>query len=78
MRTSSANSIEQSTPESQMVSHIAAGLLRGPSRTSPSMLATREHSRRAVLHCGQGGDRRRSGAAFGARSETRDRRFGTR
>ena len=45
-----------------------AGSRRGQSRPTPSMLAIREHTRGAVLRCGQDVDGGRSGALFCARA----------
>ena len=61
----------------EYVPHMA-GSRRGQSRPAPRVLAVREHTRGAVLRCGQGGYGRHSVAMFGARSETLDRRFGVR
>src|SRR5664280_2047876 len=49
---------------------LTAGSRRGPSRPTPSMLARRERTGRAVLGFGHDGDGRRSGASFGARAGT--------
>jgi hypothetical protein len=42
------------------------------SRPAPSMLAVREHARRAVLRCTDDSDGRRYGASFCSWSETQD------
>jgi hypothetical protein len=51
------------------------GSRRGPSHSTPSMLAARDHARGAVLRRGHDGDGRRSVASFGALCNAPDRRL---
>src|SRR5664280_2318420 len=61
-------------PRTVTLSLRVAGSRCSPHRLTPSLHATREHTRRAVLRCCLDSDGRRSGALFGAQSGVLNRR----